>query len=766
MAKSEQTLFEKLETELEKETEEERVVVGEGWRYVWSVRIGVIALTTLAITAFFPLNRSLYQQLQVGAEWQQEDVVAEKNFPIYKSSLQYDEEVRAAREQTPPVFALSAKSEAVEETLRTLLRALNGEDAANPALIQRITGFSSENLAKLFALAEARRTKKMLHVAQRCLTFQAGVYRQGFIDIDKSSLRTEEIVLRRSAASEEILTVAQLYDSALYKNAFEQMTHQEFDDLEQSLASDLLPKLLHPNLLFSESFTAEAQRLAAESVPKTLGIVRRGEVIIAKGEIISPIALNKLRSSEYTRFLYYSEYQSLSSFIANLLHAALIYSLLLVYLYIIRKRLFYDNAQLAGLSATLIVTAALSWAVANIPSTLPLQYFIAIPALSMLIAIIYDSRTTSIATISLALLAAAVRGRDYEIALAMVVAGTFAGYTVRDLRSRTQLFKSIGFIFLGYASSAAMFAVKYGTPLDVFGLQVGFAALSAVLSPIVTFAVLYLLERVFNVTSDLRLLEYDNLNHPLLVELNEKAPGTYQHTLMVARLAESAALAIDANPILVKVGALFHDIGKVRKAEYFVENQINIANKHDKIAPHKSASIIRQHVQDGLQLAAHYKLPRRIADFIPTHHGTMLIRYFYVKALDEATEKSTPEKVISVDEDDFRYPGPKPNSKETGILMLADAVEAVSHVIDTNDRDELEEAIDAIFEERFADKQLENCALTIQELAEIRQSFVRNLLGTGHQRVKYKSIPTLKDDKDEPTPPLPPKSEEIAEKTP
>jgi hypothetical protein len=218
---------------------------------------------------------------------------------------------------------------------------------------------------------------------------------------------------------------------------------------------------------------------------------------------------------------------------------------------------------------------------------------------------------------------------------------------------------------------------------------------------------------------------------------------------MVARLAESAALAIDANPILVKVGALFHDIGKVRKAEYFVENQINIANKHDKIAPHKSAAIIRQHVQEGLQLATFYKLPQRIIDFIPMHHGTMLIRYFYVKALDEAAEKSTPEKEITVDVDDFRYLGPRPNSKETGILMLADAVEAVSHVIDTNDRDELEEAIDKIFEERFADKQLEECDLTLREMAVIRESFVKNLLGTGHQRVKYKPIPKEEKEKEE-----------------
>ncbi|MCU0424669.1 MAG: HDIG domain-containing protein [Candidatus Kapabacteria bacterium] len=741
MGKGEQTLFEKLETELEKETEEELSTSGEGWRYMRSVRIGIITATTILVTVFFPLNRSLYQQLSVGAEWQQESLVAEVNFPIYKPKMQYDAEVRIAQEQATPVFLAGNENDSGLEVLNEIAQILSSKEASDPAQIQRVTGFSVENLARLFALPDARRIQKMRHILQRCTALQTAVYRQGLIDIARPSVKTAQIILRRSATVEEVLQTTQLYDSSRFRAAFDEMLRQDFDDVERALAADLLPKLLRPNILFSPAYTQEAQRLAAESVPKTLGMVRRGETIIAKGETISALALNKLRSSEYTRFLYYSEYQALGSFAANLLHAALIYSILLVYLYIIRKRLFYDNAQLAGLSAVFLVTGFLAWIVSIIPTQLPLQYFVMIPAIAMLIAIVYDSRTTSIATISLALLAAAIRGRDYEIALAMVLAGTFAGYTVRDLRSRTQLFQSIGFIMIGYTVSAAMFALKYSTPIGLLGLQLAFAALSAVLSPLATFGVLYLLERMFKITSDLLLLEYDNLNHPLLTELNEKAPGTYQHTLMVARLAESAALAIDANSILVKVGALFHDVGKVRKAEYFVENQINIGNKHDKISPYKSAAIIRQHVQEGLVLGQHYKLPQRIIDFIPMHHGTMLIRYFYVKALDEAAAKSTPEQELTVAEEDFRYTGPRPNSKETGILMLADAVEAVSHVIDTNDRDELEEAIDKIFEERFADKQLEECDLTMQEMALIRESFVKNLLGTGHQRVKYKAIP-------------------------
>lgn len=747
MAKNEPTLFEKLETESEKDASEELSASGEGWRYSRWGRISIIALTVCLTTLFFPLSRNMYDQFRIGAEWQQEAVLAETTFPVYKPKDQYSREVQAAENATLPVFVPNAEAEASLQKLRsleqTVTTALNEQNAA---AAQRGTGISGENITRLAVMPDVRRTQKLSVLTSTLVRFQEQIYKQGFISLSRSFVRSREIALHRSANEEHIIPVETIIDSAAYKARFEELLRQNFgdDNFDRSIANDLLPLLLQPNLQFSPAKTEEMRALAAESVPKTLGLVRKGETIIAKGDVITAQTLAKLQSSAYTRFLYAGRNQVWLAFATNLLHVALIYAIILVYLFIIRKRLFYDNAQLAGIGVMFAAVGFFSWLVGLIESQLPLQYFIMIPAVSMLIGIIYDSRTTSITTIAFALLAAAIRGRDYEIVLAMVLAGTFAGYTVRDLRSRTQLFQSMGFIAIGYCVPAMMFAVRYSTPLGAFGLQMLFAAMSAVLCPILTFGALFLVERMFNITSDLRLVEYDNINHPLLTELNEKAPGTYQHSLMVARLAEGAALAIEANPILVKVGALFHDIGKMRKAEYFVENQINVGNKHDKIAPLKSASIIKQHVAEGLVLAKAYKLPQRIVDFIPMHHGTMLIRYFYVKALDEAAEKGIDKSEI--DENTFRYPGPRPNSKETGILMLADAVEAASHTIDTNDRDELDEVIDKIFAERILDKQLDECDLSMQELVLVKESFVKNLLGAGHQRVKYKPVP--KDDEE------------------
>jgi cyclic-di-AMP phosphodiesterase PgpH len=688
------------------------------------------------------------------------------------------------------------------------------ERAPNAATLVAAAGspLSAETINKLLALPANKREAKLRAVCGVLSAFQRTVYARGFINQPRQSLSSSnfstqnfsaqnfstqsspsrsgaagtagaELLVRITPAVEQVYFAADVVDSAAYQMLWERLQQDDLDDLGDAIARDVQSRLFQPNLIYSRDLSDAAVRLAEQSVTRTVGVVRKGEVVVSRGERLTDWTIQKIRSSDYTRFLYSKSTYSLAAVVGNVLYAAFIYGLLLAYLFIMRKRIYYDNAQLLGVSLPLVVIAFAAWQTTVIPATLPLQYLIAVPVMSMLIAITFDSRTTFTATVAMALLLAGVRGNDYNTALGALLAGTFAGYTVRDMRNRTQIFASILFIFLGYALPILAIAIKTASSLTDVLWHLLFAGISAVISPIITLGLLYVLERALNITTDLRLLEYDDLTHPLLEELQEKAPGTYQHTLNVARLAEQAAIEIGANPILAKVGAYFHDIGKMRKAEYFVENQRNVANKHDRLSPVKSASIIRQHVSEGEELAAEYKLPRRIADFIPMHHGTMLIKYFYGKALEKALEKAvekTVEKAVEktdgktteqtttpetsadtrpdksaltldyaktlVDEEDFRYPGPKPNTKETGILMLADAVEATSHTIDTNDRDELERVVNKLVEERILDGELDECDLTMRDLSLIRESFVRNLLGTGHQRVKYKDIPRNTDD--------------------
>ncbi len=353
--------------------------------------------------------------------------------------------------------------------------------------------------------------------------------------------------------------------------------------------------------------------------------------------------------------------------------------------------------------------------------------------MAMLVSILYDVRTAIVVTLACSLSVAAARGNDHVIAVVLIAGGAMAAYSATNLQSRTQIFTSILSILIGLMVVTLSIELERDTSALTLVLKLGASAVNAVLSPLLAFAVILVMERTLNLATDLRLEEFDDINHPLLKKLNERAPGTYQHTMAVVRLSESAAAAIGANALLARVGALYHDIGKLEKSEYFIENQIDIDNKHDRLSPKKSAAIIRQHVQDGIELAREYKLPDRIWKFVPMHHGTILIRHFYAKAIDEAIEKE-----LLVDEQDFRYPGPKPDSKETAVVMLADAVEALSRLLDTSQRDQIERAVSQIILDRTSDGQLSDTPLTLNDLDVIKESFIKSLLGSSHQRVRYK----------------------------
>jgi putative nucleotidyltransferase with HDIG domain len=372
----------------------------------------------------------------------------------------------------------------------------------------------------------------------------------------------------------------------------------------------------------------------------------------------------------------------------------------------------------------------------EINTSLPLQYLIFVPAISMLAAIIFDSRTAFYVTVTLAFLVAGIRGNDYVTAITMLIGGALAAYTVKDIQNRTQMFQSMFFIFISLSFTIAVFGIERSTDIMNIIKRLIVALVNSALSPLIAYGMLLILEKSVNVASDLRLQEYNNLNHPLLIKMSELAPGTYQHTLSVAMLAERCAGAIYANSMLTKTGSYFHDIGKIAKPEYFVENQSDIQNKHDLMSPRKSAQAIRDHVQAGIEMGRQYHLPERIIDFIPQHHGTTLIKHFYAKAIEEGGAKE-------INQDDYRYPGPKPQTKEAAILMICDSAEAISR-IEGKGKDEIEQIIDANIQDRLLDGQFDECDITIHELQTIKETIVKNMIGVSHKRTSYKEIPKEK----------------------
>jgi putative nucleotidyltransferase with HDIG domain len=286
-------------------------------------------------------------------------------------------------------------------------------------------------------------------------------------------------------------------------------------------------------------------------------------------------------------------------------------------------------------------------------------------------------------------------------------------------------------VFLGYLLVLTADLLLQNTPTARFTDHVIFVGINSVLL-LLAYPALWIFERVFDVTTDLTLLELSDTNRPILKELSLKAPGTFNHVLQVANLSESAAASIGANALLTRVGALYHDIGKMVKPEYFVENQRGGVNPHDGLKPRMSALIIASHVKEGIEMARRIRLPQEVEDFIPMHHGTTRIEYFYQRALSQHKEGDP-----AVQESEFRYPGPRPHSKETSILMLADGIEAASRALENPSRKRLEGLIDAIVEARLEDGQLDNTNLTFRELNTIKESMLSVLTGIYHVRVKY-----------------------------
>lgn len=672
----------------------------------------------------FPRASSIDYESDVGSVWTGDTIHAEFAFPLYKEEKSYEEDVKQAVADVMPIFIPTGMTtQQLSDTLASVAEAIAQSETPPTFLSKR--GWT---LVSAIPPGEGR-VRRLQDIALALHEAVAEPFRAGVVNRPKASLVHDKIIVRRSQVHEDVVPINLLYDSLGVVQTMEARLSKRLNPEEAAFVLELFRAVYTPTYVYSESLTEEGRESARSGVTRSQGIVAQNEIIVATGERISPSARLKLTSYRRSWQLREEDQSVWLQLVGNLGHVAIMIGLAVLYLFNFRRRIYLDNLQLGIILGTMLLIGVMSYITMQIRGDLPIEFLILIPFLSMLFAILFDSRTAFYLTVIGCFLVAGIRGNDYTVAIAGLAVGVLAAYTVRDIKSRTQLFRSIGFAMLGYALAIVALGLERGTPLREIIFNLLFAGINATISPVLTFAVILLVENVFGIATDLKLLEYDNLNHPLLRALADKAPGTYQHTLTMARLAESAAAAVGANALVAKVGALYHDIGKIAKAEYFVENQMQMANKHDRIKPEMSAKIIRNHVLDGIELAREYKLPQRISDFIPMHHGTTVIKYF----LDKARETNP-----DVDERDYRYPGPLPHSRETAIVMLADSVEATARSLPNPTPKLIEETIDRVIKKRFADGQLDHCELTLADLNKIKIAFMRNLVGMSHPRIQYK----------------------------
>jgi len=334
-------------------------------------------------------------------------------------------------------------------------------------------------------------------------------------------------------------------------------------------------------------------------------------------------------------------------------------------------------------------------------------------------------------------------GGDFFLFLYLFLSNCVTAFVTYRRFTRSDLIRSgfiIGLFNMGFIAIIGLFKEEF--QFVWYGLNVGFGFINGLVSSMITLAVLPYLEILFKITTAHSLLELTNLNHPILKKMMMTAPGTYQHSLMVANLSEAAGEAIQVDPILCRAGAYFHDIGKIKRPMFFTENQFGKGNPHEMLTPRLSKLIIAAHIKDGIEIANRYKIPDAVKDFILEHHGTCLVSFFYARELHRHGEAW--ESVIS--EEEFRYPGPKVHSKETGIVMLADTVEAAIRSMEKPTPHKIEALMDKLIGEKIEDGQLNECPLSLKEIDSVKKTFVNVFRGIYHSRVDYqKELNTLEN---------------------
>ena len=739
------------------------------WR-IWALRGGIF-LFLVAITAVaFPRDQVYEYTVQVGDTWRQSTLSAPFEFPVYLDQDRVEAKRDTVRKNTPPYFReISDAEDKVarnRDTLRMQLdnildayasyryHASQGDSQAArsdslryvrlrrnshatlssaqwktlaDSYYRQVQGLSSPNRSE--SVESDHLDRSLLQEAYR---LSSQLLRVGVMDRAQDSIQTDVIIVRnqekrtqRSIDKENVYGLNGAYDYVEDQLSGEFQANPDWKDISFAF----FRAIFEPSLTYMRAETLRERNRRAQNVTAIQGGVENGEVIVRKGERVTKEIKRMLTSLERVRSERMGSSIPWMQTTGEGLFAVLGIGFFFFYLYLLRPDIWWKDRDVVLIGVLLGFIVAL-YGIGVRVSWLNL-YAVPVALASVLLTIVFNSRIGLFGTLILAFTGGQMLGLDLEYTLATFFAGAFGIFSVRDIKNRGQFFVSAALALLGYVLVLTASWLFLSTPFDLYARELVYAAIGASFT-ITASLFLWTVERVFDITTDLTLLELSDTNNKPLKDLSLRAPGSFNHSLQVANLAEAAADRIGAHSLLARVGALYHDIGKMRKPEYFVENQRTGSNPHAQLKPRMSALIIASHVKEGLEMGKEYNLPEKVLKFIPSHHGTARIEYFYRKAVGATDEEDPP-----VLESEFRYPGPKPDSKETGILMLADSVEAASRSLDSPSHKNLKSLIDLIFQERIEDGQLDETDLTFQDLRIIKETFLKMLLGIYHVRVKY-----------------------------
>lgn len=506
--------------------------------------------------------------------------------------------------------------------------------------------------------------------------------------------------------------------------ALEELQSNNLDRSLEECLTTIVYSQIKPNFFIDTEKTEEKIKEAEKSVQKE--VIKKNQIIVKEGE---PVTERQIEILEELGLLSNGITKSnVSSFLALAVLVALILFIQFSYIYKERPDVFKNTKLITLISSINIIVLGLSMGL-NIIS----PYIIPVVCGAILMTILIDYRISLVTNLLNLIFISIIVGFNPSIILLSILSIILGSTAVKKVQQRNDIIYSTGYIAVIIGVLALTIGMISSNNLKENLIQTGYTLIGVVLSGILAVGLLPFFESIFDVVTNIKLLELSNPNQPLMKKLIMEAPGTYHHSMMVANLAEAAAELVGGNPVIARVGAYYHDIGKTKRPYFFGENQIGRDNPHDKITPNLSTLIILSHTKDGLEMAKEQKIPKVIQDIIVQHHGTTLVKYFYFKAKKEA------ENPDEIKEEDFRYPGPIPNTKESGILMLADSVEASVRSITDPTKGKIEEMVNNIINDKLNNRQLVDCDLTLKDVEIIRKSFLKTLDGIYHHRIEYPS---------------------------
>ncbi len=706
------------------------------------IKILIMLISVLLIILMFPKGETLDSEVNVGSVWIKEDLIASIPFEILKDPKIFEAEKNKAISKVLPVFILNQNiKDRVLDTTKFAFKFLAAtiDNELNNGVLPILGKLDIKNNDYEILRNLRKNDKNITSRGNRGLNslfllYQSlidDIYERGVIDTELNKIDFTEISVR-VGKFESIVKKTGYFDRKSLKNFIKLYIKNKFTNNINIIeaATNYIYNFIIPNIIFSEKETELARSITENKISRNIGLVNEKERIIGKHERITPEIKQKIDSYKIAKANELGLGGIIIQGIGKFLHVVIILTVFGIYIYLFRKKIFWDNSKILLIMFFIVFISLITFLVMQIDTSAPIEYLIFIPVVSMLLTIIFDSRMGFYGTIVVSLICGGLRGNDYIFSVMHLVAGALSAYTVRDIKNRTQIYKSFYYILGAYLTGIIAFGFERFDSFETILTNSIFALSNAIISPSLTFGLIIFIEKAFKATTDLTLFELTDFNNPLLKELAQQAPGTFTHSITMGSMVEKAADLIGGRPTLARVGAYYHDIGKCLEPENFVENQLNNINIHENLEPLKSVELIKNHVTRGIELAKKSGLPDEIIDFIPMHHGTMVISYFYDKA-----KQYYPDGTVNIE--DYRYNGPKPNSKETALLMLADACESAARAMIEPDPLKMENMVNNLIEQRINDGQLDESPLTFKEIKIIKESFVSILLSQHHKRIRY-----------------------------